>query len=83
MKMEALARKAGRRSKLEQLAGPSKRTDQIVAEDMGMSRNQVTRLCPLQSPGIPQRQGLLPPRGAVCVCPSRHEPGPDPQDPAP
>ena len=44
MKMEALARKAGRRSKLEQLAGPSKRTDQIVAEDMGMSRNQVNRL---------------------------------------
>ena len=44
MKMEALARKAGRRSKLDQLTGPSKRTDQIVAEDMGMSRNQVNRL---------------------------------------
>lgn len=44
MKMEALARKAGRRSKMEQLTGPSKRTDQIVAEDMGMSRNQVNRL---------------------------------------
>ena len=44
MKMEALARKAGRRSKMAQLTGPSKRTDQIVAEDMGMSRNQVNRL---------------------------------------
>lgn len=44
MKMEALARKAGRRSKLDQLASPQKRTDQIVAEDMGMSRNQVNRL---------------------------------------
>ena len=44
MKMEALARKAGRRSKMDQLTGPSKRTDQIVAEDMGMSRNQVNRL---------------------------------------
>lgn len=44
MKMEALARKAGRRSKLDQLVSPQKRTDQIVAEDMGMSRNQVNRL---------------------------------------
>lgn len=44
MKMEALARKAGRRSKMEQLSIPQKRTDQIVAEDMGMSRNQVNRL---------------------------------------
>lgn len=44
MKMEALARKAGRRSKMEQLTAPQKRTDQIVAEDMGMSRNQVNRL---------------------------------------
>ena len=44
MKMEALARKAGRRSKMEQLSAPQKRTDQIVAEDMGMSRNQVNRL---------------------------------------
>lgn len=44
MKMEALARKAGRRSKLDQLVFPQKRTDQIVAEDMGMSRNQVNRL---------------------------------------
>ncbi len=44
MKIEALARKAGRRSKLDQLASPQKRTDQIVAEDMGMSRNQVNRL---------------------------------------
>ena len=44
MKMEALARKAGRRSKMEQLTAPQKRTDQQVAEDMGMSRNQVNRL---------------------------------------
>ena len=46
MKMDALARKAGRRSKMEQLTAPEKqkRTDQIVAEDMGMSRNQVQRL---------------------------------------
>ena len=46
MKMEALARKAGRRSKMEQLTSPEpkKRTDQIVAEDMGISRNQVNRL---------------------------------------
>lgn len=49
MKMEALARKAGRRSKMDQLAGPSKRTDQIVAEDMGMSRNQVNRLVRIDS----------------------------------
>ena len=46
MKMDALARRAGRRSKMEQLTSPEKqkRTDQIVAEDMGMSRNQVQRL---------------------------------------
>lgn len=46
MKMEALARKAGRRSKMEQLTSPEpkKRTDQIVAEDMGISRNQANRL---------------------------------------
>ena len=46
MKMDALARRAGRRSKMEQLTAPEKqkRTDQIVAEDMGMSRNQVQRL---------------------------------------
>ena len=49
MKMEALARKAGRRSKMEQLTGPGKRTDQIVAEDMGMSRNQVNRLVRIDS----------------------------------
>ncbi|MDD3230992.1 MAG: ParB N-terminal domain-containing protein, partial [Oscillospiraceae bacterium] len=44
MKMEALARKAGRRSKMDQLTAPQKRTDQQVADDMGMSRNQVNRL---------------------------------------
>lgn len=49
MKMDALARKAGRRSKMEQLAQPQKRTDQIVAEDMGMSRNQVNRLVRINS----------------------------------
>ena len=50
MKMEALARKAGRRTKMEQLAGPPpKRTDQQVAEDMGMSRNQVQRLVRIDS----------------------------------
>ena len=49
MKIEALARKAGRRSKMDQLTGPSKRTDQIVAEDMGMSRNQVNRLVRIDS----------------------------------
>ena len=49
MKMDALARKSGRRSKLEQLAQPQKRTDQIVAEDMGMSRNQVNRLVRINS----------------------------------
>lgn len=50
MKMEALARKAGRRTKMEQLVGPPpKRTDQQVAEDMGMSRNQVNRLVRIDS----------------------------------
>ncbi len=44
MKMDAMKRKAGRRTKMEQLAEPQKRTDQLVAEDMGMSRNQVNRL---------------------------------------
>ncbi len=58
MKMEALSRKAGRRSKMDQLAnGPQKRTDQIVAEDMGMSRNQVQRLVRIDSliPGLKQQ----------------------------
>lgn len=49
MKMDALARKAGRRSKMEQLTAPQKRTDQIVGEDMGMSRNQVQRLVRIDS----------------------------------
>ena len=46
MKMEALARKAGRRSKMEILTNPEpqRRTDQIVADEMGISRNQVNRL---------------------------------------
>lgn len=49
MKLEALARKAGRRSKMDQLAAPQKRSDQQVAEDMGMSRNQVNRLVRIDS----------------------------------
>ena len=49
MKMEALSRKAGRRSKMDQLAAPQKRSDQQVAEDMGMSRNQVQRLVRIDS----------------------------------
>ena len=49
MKMEALTRKAGRRSKMEQLTAPQKRSDQQVADDMGMSRNQVQRLVRLDS----------------------------------
>ena len=49
MKMEALTRKAGRRSKMDQLTAPQKRSDQQVAEDMGMSRNQVQRLVRIDS----------------------------------
>lgn len=49
MKMDALARKAGRRFKMEQLSAPQKRSDQQVAEDMGMSRNQVQRLVRIDS----------------------------------
>ena len=49
MKMEALTRKAGRRSKMDQLTAPQKRSDQLVAEDMGMSRNQVQRLVRIDS----------------------------------
>ena len=49
MKMEALTRKAGRRSKMEQLTSPQKRSDQQVADDMGMSRNQVQRLVRIDS----------------------------------
>lgn len=49
MKMEALTRKAGRRSKMDRLAEPQKRSDQLVAEDMGMSRNQVQRLVRIDS----------------------------------
>lgn len=49
MKIEAMTRKAGRRSKMEQLASPQKRTDQIVAEEMGYSRTQLTRLVRIDS----------------------------------
>lgn len=49
MKIEALSRKAGRRSKMEQLTSPQKRTDQIVAEEMGYSRTQLTRLVRIDS----------------------------------
>lgn len=46
MKMDALKRKAGRRSKADVLAGkePMKRSDEQVGEDMGMSRASVQRL---------------------------------------
>ncbi|RKJ40118.1 hypothetical protein D7X94_09655 [Acutalibacter sp. 1XD8-33] len=49
MKLDALTRKAGRRSKMEQLSGPQKRSDQQVAEDLGMGRNQVQRLVRIES----------------------------------
>ena len=49
MKIEAMTRKVGRRSKMEQLASPQKRTDQIVAEEMGYSRTQLTRLVRIDS----------------------------------
>lgn len=46
MKMEALKRKQGRRSKADILTGaePPKRTDELVGEDLGMSRASVQRL---------------------------------------
>ena len=46
MKMDALKRKAGRRSKVDILAGkaPMKRSDEQVGEDLGMSRASVQRL---------------------------------------
>ena len=49
MKIEAMSRKVGRRSKMEQLTSPQKRTDQIVAEEMGYSRTQLTRLVRIDS----------------------------------
>lgn len=49
MKMDALARKAGRRSKMDQLKSPQPRTDEVVGKDMGMSRNQVQRLVRIDS----------------------------------
>ena len=49
MKIEAMTRKAGRRSKMEKLTSPQKRTDQIVAEEMGYSRTQLTRLVRIDS----------------------------------
>ena len=46
MNMDALKRKAGRRSKADILAGkePMKRSDEQVGEDLGMSRASVQRL---------------------------------------
>ncbi len=46
MKIDALKRKAGRRSKADILAGkePMKRSDEQVGEDLGMSRASVQRL---------------------------------------
>ena len=49
MKLEAMGRKVGRRSKMDQLAAPQKRTDQLVAEEMGYSRTQLTRLVRIDS----------------------------------
>ena len=49
MKIEAMTRKAGRRTKMEKLTSPQKRTDQIVAEEMGYSRTQLTRLVRIDS----------------------------------
>ena len=49
MKLEAMSRKVGRRSKMDQLAAPQKRTDQLVAEEMGYSRTQLTRLVRIDS----------------------------------
>lgn len=49
MKIDAMSRKAGRRSKMDQLTSPQKRTDQIVAEEMGYSRTQLTRLVRIDS----------------------------------
>ena len=43
MKVEALRRQTGRRSKNVSQVGTQKRTDQIVAEQVGESRNQVQR----------------------------------------
>lgn len=49
MKLEAISRKVGRRSKMDQLTSPQKRSDQIVAEEMGYSRTQLTRLVRIDS----------------------------------
>ena len=43
MKMEAMRRQAGRPSKNVSQVGTNKRTDQIIAEEAGESRNQVQR----------------------------------------
>ena len=51
MKMEAPGSEGRTRTKMESWQGRPKRTDQQVAEDMGMSRNQVQRLVRIDSPG--------------------------------
>ena len=43
MKMEAMRRQAGRPSKNVSQVGTNKRTDQIIAEEAGESRNQIQR----------------------------------------
>lgn len=43
MKMEAMKRKVGRKSKNVSQVGTQKRTDQIIAEQVGESRNQIQR----------------------------------------
>ena len=45
MKMDALARKAGRRSKLEQLASPRSAPTRLWRRTMGMSRTRSTAWC--------------------------------------
>ena len=49
MKMEAIKRKAGRPGKNVSQVGTQKRTDQIIAEEAGESRNQVQRFIRLNS----------------------------------
>ena len=58
MKIEAMTRKAGRRTKMEKLTSPQKRTDQIIAEEMGYSRTQLTRLVRIDS-RVPEMKQMV------------------------
>lgn len=49
MKMEAMKRKAGRHCKNASQVGTQKRTDQIIAEEAGESRNQIQRFIRLNN----------------------------------